>query len=198
MSKYSIDSTTLSAIGNAIKAKKGDNTSILVSNFANEIANLSSGSSSCTSHLFIDTNSVLTNGYRNSNLETYINLNNIDKIQMLMWNSSYSHQMMMYIKDKHYDLRAENIPSNTQRSTNGVFLAGDFLQYDSAYGSAEMHEYTGTLGGYSGGIWIPYDNPTHVYEVTGYQNLGNRVYDSSWPRSNPSNTPLIIYLVMED
>lgn len=40
MSKYSIDSTTLSAIGNAIKTKKGNNSSILVSNFASEIANL--------------------------------------------------------------------------------------------------------------------------------------------------------------
>lgn len=46
MSKYVINDTTLSAIGNAIKTKKGDSTPILVSDFATEIANLPSGGGS--------------------------------------------------------------------------------------------------------------------------------------------------------
>lgn len=43
MSKYSIDSTTLTSIGNAIRSKEGSSALIPVSNFATRIANLPSG-----------------------------------------------------------------------------------------------------------------------------------------------------------
>lgn len=69
MSKYVINDTTLSAIGNAIKTKKGDSTPILVSNFATEIANLPSGGSSSQVVTRIPSS---TSSLNNSNIQNVI------------------------------------------------------------------------------------------------------------------------------
>lgn len=52
MSKYSIDSTTLTSIGDAIRAKEGNNNSIMVSDIATRISNLTTAPSTVNAGTF--------------------------------------------------------------------------------------------------------------------------------------------------
>lgn len=194
MSKYVIDDTTLSAIGNAIKTKKGDNTAITVSNFATEIANLSAGSSSSfTTTLLSDTSTVWQNDYRNTSLENIIQ-GNIDKIQSLFIKSKVF--ILSYTKDRHYQYLVENI-GTTSISGDGTYLTGDILYCQPGYTDQTPYLYTGTIGSNSYGLYIPNDDTTKVYES--YYTFGspNRIVLKTFQRDGSSN-PLQIWITMED
>lgn len=191
MSKYSINDTTLSAIGNAIKTKEGTNEPILVSDFANRITNLSGGSNIESIYLRYDT-------YRKAMVANVLKdycSEDIEKIVSFVYFSYYNKDLSYppdyiycYQKDNNFPIFENQLISPEQNSTNyyrGKVLGFNSFQYRPSYSNYELYNMQGRTTPLDNGMGLIYNTKENRFDIGwyygGYWRINTDSYlDAAW------------------
>lgn len=191
MSQYVIQDTTLTGIANAIRAKTGDNNSILVSNLASAITNLPSGGGSVDSEYITNFSSkALTTA------TDFLNDTDLSKIIAFIWirgdnsngNISVPSAIRVYLKGLNYIYTNVNVTNGPSNAT--ILVYDDIVSSNGAY-NYSTYRYQGTAPSTptNNTNGIIYNSSTNKLQKVYYSN--NRWVIDSWDDSG------IIYLVQE-
>ena len=205
MSKYSINDTTFSAIGNAIRGKEGTNEPILVSDFANRITNLSGGSNTESIYLTYST-------YRKAMVANILKdycSEDIEKIVSFVYFSIANAEenkcntpryIYCYQKDNNFPIFENQLISPEQNSTNyyrGKVLGFNSFYYTPSYSNYNLYLNQGRTTPLENGMGLIYNTKKNRFDIGWYYGGYWRINTNSYLDDTTYDSQGYIYLTQE-